>query len=52
MAAEQTGVAGIYGMNFAHLPGPVGHDGYRAGPGAAALAALTLHRLFRRSGRL
>ncbi|MEU5724091.1 magnesium and cobalt transport protein CorA [Micromonospora sp. NPDC047738] len=52
IAATQTAVAGIYGMNFAHMP----ELGWRYGyPGAVlvmALAAFTLYRLFRRSGWL
>jgi magnesium transporter len=52
IAATQTAVAGIYGMNFAHMP----ELGWRYGyPGALlvmALAAFTLYRLFRRSGWL
>ncbi|TDC29980.1 magnesium and cobalt transport protein CorA [Micromonospora sp. 15K316] len=52
IAAVQTGIAGIYGMNFAHMPELGWRYGYWAALGAMALAALTLHRLFRRSGWL
>ncbi|MEV4809088.1 magnesium and cobalt transport protein CorA [Micromonospora avicenniae] len=52
IAAVQTGIAGIYGMNFAHMPELGWRYGYWAVLGVMALAALTLHRLFRRSGWL
>jgi magnesium transporter len=52
IAAVQTAIAGIYGMNFEHMPELHWAYGY---PGAVLLmagAALYLHRLFRRSGWL
>ncbi|WBB68582.1 magnesium and cobalt transport protein CorA [Micromonospora sp. WMMD812] len=52
IAAAQTGIAGIYGMNFATLPGLEWRYGYAFALGLMALAALTLYRLFRRSGWL
>ncbi|SBT41065.1 magnesium and cobalt transport protein CorA [Micromonospora auratinigra] len=52
IAAVPTAVAGVYGMNFTHMP----ELGWRYGYGGALLliagAALVLHRLFRRSGWL
>ncbi|MEU6202680.1 magnesium and cobalt transport protein CorA [Micromonospora musae] len=52
IAAAQTGIAGIYGMNFTHMPELGWRYGYWGVLGAMALAALTLYRLFRRSGWL
>ncbi|MFR9779134.1 magnesium and cobalt transport protein CorA [Micromonospora sp. MS34] len=52
IAAVPTAVAGIYGMNFSHLPGLGWRYGYAAALLVMAAAALTLHRLFRRSGWL
>ncbi|MEV1146058.1 magnesium and cobalt transport protein CorA [Micromonospora sp. NPDC049799] len=52
IAATQTGIAGVYGMNFAHMPELGWRYGYWGALGLMALAALTLHRLFRRSGWL
>ncbi|MDZ5444926.1 magnesium and cobalt transport protein CorA [Micromonospora sp. 4G57] len=52
IAATQTAVAGIYGMNFAHMPELGWRYGYAAALLLMALAAVTLYRLFRRSGWL
>ncbi len=52
IAAVQTAIAGIYGMNFEHMPELHWLYGYPAALLLMALAALTLHRLFRRSGWL
>ncbi|MEU6076394.1 magnesium and cobalt transport protein CorA [Micromonospora sp. NPDC047074] len=52
IAATQTGIAGIYGMNFATMPELGWRYGYPAALGLMALTAFTLHRLFRRSGWL
>ncbi|MEV1332961.1 magnesium and cobalt transport protein CorA [Micromonospora costi] len=52
IAAAQTGIAGIYGMNFAHMPELGWRYGYAGALGLMALAAFTLYRLFRRSGWL
>ncbi len=52
IAAVQTAIAGIYGMNFEHMPELHRLYGYPAALLLMALAALTLHRLFRRSGWL
>ncbi|MFG3698693.1 magnesium and cobalt transport protein CorA [Micromonospora sp. NPDC047620] len=52
IAATQTGIAGIYGMNFATMPELNWRYGYPAALGLMALVAVTLHRLFRRSGWL
>jgi magnesium transporter len=52
IAAVQTGIAGIYGMNFDHLPGLHWQYGYGAAIGVMAIAGITLHRMFRRSGWL
>ncbi|MCX4472261.1 Magnesium transport protein CorA [Micromonospora sp. MW-13] len=52
IAAAQTAVAGMYGMNFANMPGLNWRYGYPAALLLMATAGLTLHRLFRRSGWL
>ncbi|MEH0845416.1 magnesium and cobalt transport protein CorA [Micromonospora sp. CPCC 205711] len=52
IAATQTAVAGIYGMNFAHMPELSWRYGYPAALLVMATAAVTLHRLFRRSNWL
>ncbi|WP_207232572.1 magnesium and cobalt transport protein CorA [Micromonospora kangleipakensis] len=52
IAAVQTAIAGIYGMNFDHMPELHWTYGYAAALGVMAAAGLTLHRLFRRSGWL
>ncbi|MER7270297.1 magnesium and cobalt transport protein CorA [Micromonospora carbonacea] len=52
IAATQTAVAGIYGMNFTHMPELHWRYGYAGALLLMATAALTLHRLFRRSGWL
>ncbi|WP_229401658.1 magnesium and cobalt transport protein CorA [Micromonospora okii] len=52
IAATQTAVAGVYGMNFANMPELRWRYGYAAALLLMATAAFTLHRLFRRSGWL
>ncbi|MEV1015384.1 magnesium and cobalt transport protein CorA [Micromonospora sp. NPDC049801] len=52
IAATQTGIAGVYGMNFDHMPELAWRYGYAGALALMAVAALALHRLFRRSGWL
>jgi magnesium/cobalt transport protein CorA len=52
IAAAQTAIAGIYGMNFDHMPELHWAYGYLGAIVLMAAAALTLYRLFRRSGWL
>jgi magnesium transporter len=52
IAAVQTAIAGIYGMNFDHMPELGWRYGYPAVLLAMAVAAVFLYRLFRRSGWL
>ncbi|MEV4493870.1 magnesium and cobalt transport protein CorA [Micromonospora coxensis] len=52
IAATQTAVAGVYGMNFAHMPELKWTYGYPAALLLMVTVAVTLHRLFRRSGWL
>ncbi len=52
IAAVQTAIAGIYGMNFDKMPELHWTYGYPAALGVMATAGVTLHRLFRRSGWL
>ncbi|WP_433651190.1 magnesium and cobalt transport protein CorA [Micromonospora zamorensis] len=52
IAATQTGIAGIYGMNFDHMPELAWRYGYAGALALMAAAALFLYRLFRRSGWL
>ncbi|MEU2613661.1 magnesium and cobalt transport protein CorA [Micromonospora sp. NPDC007271] len=52
IAATQTAVAGVYGMNFTHMPELAWRYGYPAALLVMAVAGFTLHRLFRRSGWL
>jgi magnesium transporter len=52
IAAVQTAIAGIYGMNFDHMPELHWAYGYPAALGVMAGAGLLLHRLLRRSGWL
>ncbi len=52
IAAAQTAIAGIYGMNFTHMPELHWRYGYLGALGLMAFSALVLHRLFRRSGWL
>jgi Mg2+ and Co2+ transporter CorA len=52
IAATQTGIAGIYGMNFVNMPELHWRYGYPTVLGLMALTAFALHRLFRRSGWL
>jgi magnesium transporter len=50
--AVPTMVAGIYGMNFDHMPELRWVFGYPLALSVMAVACLTLYRLFRRSGWL
>ncbi|SCF21709.1 magnesium transporter [Micromonospora purpureochromogenes] len=52
IAATQTAVAGVYGMNFTHMPELTWRYGYAGALLLMATAAVVLHRLFRRSGWL
>ncbi|TDC41189.1 magnesium and cobalt transport protein CorA [Micromonospora sp. KC213] len=52
IAAAQTAIAGVYGMNFVHMPELTWTYGYPAALLVMATAAVTLYRLFRRSGWL
>ncbi|MFI1964690.1 magnesium and cobalt transport protein CorA [Streptomyces pathocidini] len=52
MAAVPTMVAGIYGMNFEHMPELGTVWGYPAAVAVMAGAVLALHRLFKRRGWL
>jgi magnesium transporter len=52
IAALQTAIAGIYGMNFDYMPETHWRYGYGLVFLVMATGAITLHRLFRRSGWL
>jgi magnesium transporter len=52
IAALQTAIAGIYGMNFEHMPETGWRYGYPLVIGVMIVSAVVLHRLFRRSGWL
>jgi len=52
IAALQTAIAGIYGMNFDYMPELGWRFGYPMVVGVMFLAAVVLYRLFRRSGWL
>jgi len=52
IAALQTAIAGIYGMNFEHMPELNWEYGYPLVVGVMFASAVVLHRLFRRSGWL
>jgi magnesium/cobalt transport protein CorA len=52
IAAAQTAIVGIYGMNFDHMPELHWVYGYPAALGVMAGAGLLVHRLLRRSGWL
>ena len=52
IAGFSTLVAGIYGMNFEHMPELTWRYGYFAALGLMVVASLVLHRLFKRSGWL
>lgn len=52
IVAVPTMIAGIYGMNFENMPELESRYGYYVVLGVMVLAALTLHRLFKRSGWL
>jgi magnesium transporter len=48
----QTAIAGVYGMNFDHLPELHWLYGYPLVVGVMVLGAVILYRAFRRSGWL
>ncbi|MCP9959580.1 MULTISPECIES: magnesium/cobalt transporter CorA [Streptomyces] len=52
MAAVPTMVAGVYGMNFTHMPELHATWGYPAAVGLMATAVVVLYRLFKRRGWL
>ena len=52
MFAVPTAIAGIYGMNFEHMPELHWRFGYPMALGAMALACVGLYRAFKRSGWL
>jgi magnesium transporter len=52
IAATQTAIAGIYGMNFAYMPELGTRYGYPIILGVMLVSAVALYRLFRRSGWL
>jgi magnesium transporter len=52
IAAVPTLLAGIYGMNFDHMPELHWQFGYPMAIGLMAAVCLTLHRLFKKSGWL
>ncbi len=52
MAAVQTAIAGIYGMNFEHMPELKWQYGYGLILTVMGLALFLVYRLFRRSGWL
>jgi magnesium transporter len=52
IAAVGTLVAGIYGMNFEHMPELHWHYGYAWALGLMATASVFLYRVFKRSGWL
>jgi magnesium transporter len=52
MAAVQTAIAGVYGMNFVHMPELQWRYGYGAVMVVMALSVFGIYRLFRRSGWL
>ena len=52
IAAMPTMIAGIYGMNFEHMPELGWKFGYPMALGIMALVCFVLHRLFRKSGWL
>jgi magnesium transporter len=52
IAAVGTLVAGIYGMNFDHMPELHWHYGYAWALGLMATASMLLYRVFKRSGWL
>jgi magnesium transporter len=52
MVAAQTAIAGIYGMNFVHMPELQWRYGYFAVLGVMGLSIFLIYRLFRRSGWL
>jgi magnesium transporter len=52
IAAVGTLVAGVYGMNFDHMPELHWRYGYAWALGLMATSALLLYRVFKRSGWL
>jgi magnesium transporter len=52
IAAVPTAIAGIYGMNFQHMPELTWRFGYPLALGVMAVVCVTLYRLFKKSGWL
>jgi magnesium transporter len=52
IAAVQTAIAGIYGMNFEHMPELGWTYGYAGALGLMALAAVVIHRRLKKAGWL
>jgi magnesium transporter len=52
IAAVSTLVAGIYGMNFDHIPELAWHYGYAYALGLMTVASVALYRFFKKSGWL
>ncbi len=52
IALVPTAIAGVYGMNFEHMPELEWQYGYYLVLGVILTACLTLHRLFKRNGWL
>jgi magnesium transporter len=52
IAALQTAIAGVYGMNFVHIPGLQWQYGFYTTLVFMATGSVVLYRLFRRSGWL
>ena len=52
IAAVSTLVAGVYGMNFQHMPELGWRYGYPAAIALMVVASVALHRLFKKSGWL
>jgi magnesium transporter len=52
IAAVPTAIAGIYGMNFDHMPELRWQFGYPMALGLMAIGCVTLYRLFKKSGWL
>jgi magnesium transporter len=50
IAAVQTLLAGIWGMNFDHMPELRWQFGYAFALGVMAVSGLVVYRLFKRSG--
>jgi magnesium transporter len=52
MAAVPTMIAGIYGMNFDHMPELHLYYGYYGALGLMGVACVVLYRMFKKSGWL